>query len=164
VTRPAYCGKVNRRSEAHVKTRDLVLRLTLAVSVLAWLPATARAVEPEKQPIYTNIVGGLLCGTAVNNQCTVPAGRRLIIEYVSGFVFQPLSSRMTISISMAVTDNQGLNGASFHQFVAAKTNTTTQRDVFVFSTPFRMMLGPQSKFYFSGAAGLAVSGYLVNSP
>ncbi|KAA0249636.1 MAG: hypothetical protein DWB56_10380 [Candidatus Jettenia sp.] len=57
----------------------------------------------------------------------------------------------------------GLNGNSFHHFVATKTNATGTTDVFVFSAPLRMMLHPQATFYFSGVAAVAVSGYLVDS-
>lgn len=146
-----------------VETR-IILRMTMVALMLGYFWSTARAVEPEKQPIYSNIVGGLLCGTAITNQCTVPTGRRLIIEYVSGYAFQATSASQTISISMAITDSGlGLNGSSFHTFVATKTNTAGTTDVFVFSEPLRMMLNPRAKFYFSGVASVAVSGYLVNS-
>lgn len=150
--------------EVPVKNRGLIARILLAVSILGLLSPGARGVEPEKQPIYINVVGGLLCGTTITTQCKVPAGRRLIIEYVSGFVFQPLSPRQTVSVAMAVTAPQlGINGASFHHFVATRTKTTSQRDVFVFSTPMKMMLGPQATFFFANAAGLGISGYLVNT-
>jgi hypothetical protein len=133
------------------------------ILVCLGLPACA-VVEPEKQPIYTNTSGGLMCGTEAANQCKVPAGKRLVIEHVSGFVFQPLGTRETISVAMAIkAPTLGLNGNSFHVFVAQKTLTTIQRDVFVFSSPFKMMLPPSAEFYFSGVAGVAVSGYLVNS-
>jgi hypothetical protein len=122
---------------------------------------TAAAVEPEKQPIYANIMNGLLCGST--NQCKVPAGQRLIIEYVSGFIFAPPSSNQTRSVTMAVTDpGLGLNGAGFHIFPATKVNTTPTTDVFAFSTPLKMILHPNATFFFSGVAGISVSGYLVN--
>jgi hypothetical protein len=123
---------------------------------------TAQAVEPEKQPIFANIVNGLLCGTSSANQCKVPAGQRLIIEYVSGFMFAAPSSSQTMSVTMAVTDQGlGLNGAGFHVFPATKVNTTSTTDVFAFSFPMKMMLHPNATFFFSGVAGISVSGYLV---
>jgi len=138
-------------------------RLSRMVSViLAALGLAACAVQPEKQPIYSNTPGGLLCGTSSTNQCKVPAGTRLIIEYVSGFAFQPLSSNQMTSVTMAITDPQlGLNGAGFHVFPAIKVNTTSIRDVFAFSSPLKMMLHPGATFYFSPADGISVSGYLV---
>ena len=138
-------------------------RYRIAVAaILAAFISTAGAVEPEKQPIYSNTIGGLLCGTSSTNQCKVPAGKRLIIEYVSGFAFQPLSTSQTISVTMAITDPQlGLNGSGFHVFPAIKVNTTSIRDVFAFSTPLKMMLHPNATFYFSPADGISVSGYLV---
>jgi hypothetical protein len=123
----------------------------------------AEAVEPEKQPIYANIVGGFLCGTSSANQCKVPAGQRLIIEYVSGYIFAPVLPSETKSVTMAITDpGLGLNGAGFHVFPAAKINTAGTTDVFAFSAPLKVMLHPNATFYFSNVAGISVSGYLVN--
>lgn len=87
----------------------------LALASLLCVTTAAEAVEPEKQPIYANVVNGLLCGTSNTNQCKVPAGRRLIIEHVSGFVFAPVSSNQTTVVTMTITDQGlGLHGAGFH--------------------------------------------------
>jgi hypothetical protein len=95
-----------------------------------------------------NIVNGLLCGTSTTNQCKVPPGQRLVIEYVSGFVFAAPSSSQTTSVTMAVTDpGLGLNGAGFHVFPATKVNTTPTTDVFGFSAPLKMMLHPNSRYF-----------------
>ena len=111
---------------------------------------------------YSNIENGLLKGTSSTNQATVPKGRLLIIEYVSGFIFRPPSSALNSETTMAVTDpTLGLNGAGFHIFPAVRVNSTPQNDVFAFSAPLKMMLHPGASFYFSSVAGLAVSGYLV---
>jgi hypothetical protein len=147
-------------SLAYKKALPLIWGSALMIS--GAVVTTAAAVEPEKQPIYYNVVNGLLCGTAVTNQCKVPTGQRLIIEYVSGFVFANPSSNQTTVVSMAATDpGLGLNGASFHSFVATKVNTTPTTDVFVFATPMKVMLHPGATFYFSNVAGIGVSGYLV---
>lgn len=139
--------------------------LVIAGFVVGCASPPVSAVEPELQPIYTNTSGGTLCGTSVATPCKVPAGKRLVIEYVSGYAFQALSPQTTIAVSMVVTSAPlGLNGNSFHTFVAQKTNTTIQQDVFAFSAPLRMMLPPQASFYFAPIAGLGVSGYLVNAP
>ena len=135
------------------------LALLMTGSVLT----AARAVEPEKQPIYANIAGGLLCGTSSDNQCLVPAKQRLIIEYVSGFIFAPASSAGTSSVTMAITDPAlGLNGAGFHIFPATKVNTAGTTDVFASSAPLKVMLHPNATFYFSSVAGISVSGYLLS--
>jgi hypothetical protein len=123
------------------------------------------AVAPEKQPIYANTPGGLLCGIHTPplspSPCTVPAGYRLIIEQVSGYAFVPASTNTTIAVSLVVTDpGLGLNDGAFHTFVATKTSTSGGTDVFSFSTPFKMMLHPGATFYFSPSANVAVSGYL----
>jgi len=47
---------------------------------------------------YSNIENGLLKGTSSTNQATVPKGRLLIIEYVSGFIFRPPSSALNSEI------------------------------------------------------------------
>jgi hypothetical protein len=143
------------------KSLSMIYGLGIAMSVGA--VTAAEAVEPERQPIYANIVGGLLCGTSSANQCKVPAGQRLIIEYVSGYIFAPVSPSPTKSVTMAITDQGlGLNGAGFHVFPATKVNTAGTTDVFAFSAPLKMMLHPNATFYFSNVAGISVSGYLVN--
>ncbi len=135
----------------------------LALLITGSAVTAARAVEPEKQPIYANIAGGLLCGTSSDNQCIVPAKQRLIIEYVSGYIFAPASSVGTQSVTMAVTDpGLFLNGAGFHIFPATKINTAGRTDVFAFSAPLKMMLHPNATFYFSNVAGISVSDYLVS--
>jgi hypothetical protein len=140
------------------------LWIGIAASMLVGVWSGAQAAQPEQLDIYSNTIGGLMCGTSSSNQCTVPAKRRLVIEHVSGYVFLPPSAKTTISVSMVIKDAQlGLNGNSFHTFVATKTNSTGITDVFVFSTPLKMMLHPQATFYFSSATAVAVSGYLVIS-
>lgn len=146
--------------------RAVALQLiTGALLSSSLLSSSAAAIEPEKQPIYSNTLGGLLCGThfppSPPSPCTVPAGQRLIIEHVSGYDFVPTSASTTVAVSLVVTDPAlGLNEAAFHTFVATKTNTSGGTDVFAFSTPFRMMLNPGATFYFS-AENAGVSGYLV---
>ena len=144
------------------RKNSFVNRLGLALMPACFITA-AVAVEPEKQPIYSNTPGGLLCGTTSATACKVPAGQRLIIEYVSGYAFLPPSSAQATSVTMTVKDPQlGLNGAGFHVFPAIKVNTTPNNDVFAFSVPLKMMLHPNATFYFQPAAGIAVSGYLVS--
>src|ERR1043166_556084 len=136
------------------------------IAALAFLSlgASAGAIEPERQPIYSNTIGGLMCGVSAGSQCTVPAGQRLIIEHVSGYVFRPTSSNTATAVSMVINDaGLGLKGNSFHSFVATKTSTSGQTDVFVFHTPLKMMLHPQARFWFSATA-VSVSGYLVDQP
>jgi hypothetical protein len=151
-----------------MNARAIALQWTTAALLLSsLLSSTAAAVEPEKQPIYSNTPGGLLCGTDplgpdLPDPCAVPAGRRLIIEHVSGYTFLPTSADTTVAVSIVITAPQlGLNDAAFHTFVATKTATSGGTDVFSFSTPFRMMLPPEATFYFSPAVSVAVSGYLV---
>ena len=142
----------------------IMLRMTIVALMLGCFWSNAGAVEPEKEAIFSNTIGGLMCGTSSSNQCTVPAGKRLIIEHLSGYAFLSPSAKTTISVSMVIKDAQlGLNGNSFHTFVATKTNATGITDVFVFSTPLKMMLHPQATFWFSGVVSVAVSGYLVSS-
>ena len=121
-----------------------------------------RLADEAFERIYSNIENGLLKGTSSTNQATVPKGYRLIIEYVSGYIFRPPSSFLNYVTTMAVTDPAlGLNGAGFHVFPAIKVNSTPQEDVFAFSAPLKMMLHPGASFYFSSVAAVSVSGYLV---
>jgi len=149
-------------TESLTDKKALAMICGLALAISGAVVTTAEAVEPEKQPIYANIVNGSLCGTSSANQCKVPAGQRLIIEYVSGFVFAPVSSSQTTSVAMTVNDpGLGLTGAGFHVFPAIKVNTAPPTDVFAFSAPLKMMLHPNATFWFSNVAGISVSGYLV---
>src|SRR5581483_4507298 len=101
--RPPHPGRSAALRTRHRMKRTPALVLFAALAALA-AAARARAVEPKKQPIFANIGNGLLCGTAAANPCKVPAGHRLIIEYVSGFVFAPASAKQTAEVTMAVTD------------------------------------------------------------
>jgi hypothetical protein len=143
--------------------RQLIIAALLASSLLS---STAAAVEPEKQPIYSNIPGGMLCGTDhlahPPNPCAVPAGQRLIIDHISGYVILPTSTAATVGVQIVITDpGLGLNGHGFHIFAATKIDSSGGTDTFSFSTPFRMMLHPGATFHFSPADAVAVSGYLV---
>lgn len=138
------------------------------VSAALW-PSPAAAVEPEKQPIYVNIMNGSLCGTDDFGgfppvPCQVPAGYRLIIEHVSGYAFLTPSADTTVGVSIAIKDPKlGLGGVgelAFHTFVATKTSSGIS-DTFSFSSPFKMMLHAGATFYLSPANNAAVSGYLV---
>jgi hypothetical protein len=40
-------------------------------------------------------------------------------------------------------------------------NSTPENDVFAFLAPLKMVPHPGASFYFSGVAGISVSGYLV---
>jgi len=148
------------------RTAALLMAGLLSSSLFA---STAAAIEPERQPIYVNIEGtaGLfsLCGTN-NGVCTVPAGQRLIIEYVSGYTIIRNTDQTATEVSLSINDPQlGLNGGNaFHTFVAIRGSSTPGPNgvdtTFTFSTPFRIMLRSGTTFQFSASA-VAVSGYLV---
>jgi hypothetical protein len=68
--------------------------------------STAAALDPEKQPIYSNTANNSLCGTHDGafhpSPCTVPSAQRLIIEHVSGYVFLPPSTNTTIGVKFGI--------------------------------------------------------------
>jgi len=150
-----------------MNARAVALIMAGALSV-SFLSSTAAAIDPEKQPIYVNIdtTGPVpaQCGTV--NVCTVPAGQRLIIEYVSGFRLIRNTDQTAIEVSLLVNDPQlGLSGGSlFHSFVATRGSSTPGPNgvdtAFTFSTPVRIMLNPGATFQFT-ANSVAVSGFLV---
>jgi hypothetical protein len=154
-----------------MKTRAVALQLiTAGLLSSSLLLSTAHAIEPEKQRIYSNIQSTGLCGTDSQypsdfppSPCTVPAGQRLIIEHVSGFVFLPTNpANTTTGVSIVITDpGLGLSSAAFHSFVATKTFPGPVSDTYSFSIPFKMMLNPGATFFFSPSDSVAVSGYLV---
>jgi hypothetical protein len=149
----------------NARANALIMAGVLSMSLLS---SPAAALDPEKQPIYVNIdLGGPIpaaCGTTV--PCTVPAGQRLIIEYVSGFKLIRNTDQTATEVDLLVNDPKlGLNGGnSFHSFVATRGSSTPGPNgtdtAFTFSTPFRMMLNPGATFQFT-AGSVAVSGYLV---
>lgn len=69
-----------------MNAKTVALQLTTAALFLSsFLSSIAAAVEPEKQPTYSNINNTGLCGTDDIGPeppipCQVPAGRRLIID------------------------------------------------------------------------------------
>jgi len=151
-----------------MNTKAVALPLAVAALLSSLLLSTAEAIDPEKQPTYSNIENNSLCGTDPigafpASPCTVPPGNRLIIDHASGYVFVPTSATKTTTVvQIVVTDpGLGLNQAAFHSFLATKAETGTITDTYVFSIPFRMMLHPGAKFYFSPTDNVAVSGYLV---
>src|SRR6266508_329351 len=78
-----------------MNAKAVALQLTMAALLSSSLQlSTAEAIDSEKQPTYSNIEKNSLCGTDPMgpfppSPCTVPAGNRLIIEHVSGYVFVP---------------------------------------------------------------------------
>jgi len=94
--------------EEPMNVRTIALQLIMAGALaVSLLPSTAAALDSEKQPIYVNIdlTGPVpsLCGT-LNGVCTVPAGQRLIIEYVSGFRFIRNTDQTATEVSLLVND------------------------------------------------------------
>ena len=153
---------------ARAVSLQVIMAALLSVSLL---PSTAGAVDPEKQPIYVNIMNFSLCGTDPSgpqppSPCQVPAGYRLIFEHVSGYAFRPTSADTTLAVSLLIKDPAlgigGIGELAFHTFVATKIPSgSAVSDTFVFSTPFRIMLHSGATFYFSPADNVGVSGYLV---
>jgi len=149
---------------AKAVAQQLIMAALLSSSLLL---STAEAIDSEKQPTYSNIENNSLCGTDPMGSfppspCTVPAGNRLIIEHVSGYVFvPPVADKTTVNVQIVIKDpGLGLSDAAFHSFVATKTDTGIS-DTYSFSIPFRMMLHPGATFFFSPTDSVAVSGYLV---
>ena len=156
---------------ARVLSLQLIVASLLSLALLPSTAAAAASIDPEKQPIYVNIMNSSLCGTdpagpQPPSPCQVPAGYRLIFEHVSGYAFRPTSTDTTLAVSLAIKDPQlglgGIGEAAFHSFVATKIpSVSAVSDTFVFSTPFKIMLHSGATFYFSPADNVAVSGYLV---
>jgi hypothetical protein len=168
---PKRRGSYSQWRKRLMNARAVSLLITAALLSLSLLPSTAAAVDPEKQPIYVNIMNFSLCGTDPSgpeppSPCQVPAGYRLIFEHVSGYAFRPTSADTTLAVSIAIKDPKlglgGIGELAFHTFVATKTPSgSAVTDTFAFSTPFRIMLHSGATFYFSPADNVGVSGYLV---
>ena len=104
-----------RLRNARAVARQLLAAALLSSSLL---PLPAAAVEPEKQPIYVNLMNGSLCGTDDFDgfppvPCQVPAGYRLIIEHVSGYAFLPPSANTTVGVAIAIKDPKAISKNNF---------------------------------------------------
>ena len=110
---------------------------------------TVIVVDPSTQMPYSN---HSTCGTE-SNPCAVPAGKRLVIEYVSG-VFTS-SANPTNNTVMIV------NGAAEHDFVGYAI-TGSVPGLFAFSTPMKMVLDSGASFYWVFGDRITVTGYLIN--
>jgi hypothetical protein len=120
--------------------------------------------DPALQTPYSNHANGSNCGTDAD-PCTVPAGRRLVIEYISG-VFEA-SVNPSNEAALVVNDAAaGLTGDPLvHRFLGYPI-TGSVAGLFAFSTPFKMILNAGAQFYLfgAGAEDLSVTGYLIPQP
>jgi hypothetical protein len=120
---------------------------------------TVITADPSIQMRYSNHAQ---CGTE-NNACTVPAGKRLVIEQVSGsFVAGTSNFHPPTEATLMV-----INGVSEHFFVGQLTSATVPASlggsfaVYVFSTPFKLVLDSGSIYYWK-TDRVVVTGYLIN--
>ncbi len=124
-------------------------------------------ISTEERTPYSNIkADGSICGTSEQNQCVVPAGKQLVIEHVSGYIFKAAatSSFQTTAREMFVK-NPPLGFLGSHLFLATKINGDQAiTNVFVFGSPFKMRLSPNAGYYFEDVTAVFVTGYLIDAP
>jgi hypothetical protein len=120
--------------------------------------------DPSLQTPYSNRANGSTCGIQAN-PCTVPAGSRLVIEYISG-IFEA-SVNPSNNADLIVNDSTaGLTGSQpVHTFLGYPI-TGSVAGLFAFSTPFKMILNAGAQYYLfgAGAEDLTVTGYLIPQP
>jgi hypothetical protein len=127
-------------------------------------PTVKVANDPSAQTPYSNHANGSNCGDDASNQCVVPAGKRLVIEHISGtFVASVNPSNNTLLI---VTDPAYGPSPTVVQTFVGYPITGSVPGLFAYSTPFMLMMSPGASYYVvaAGAALVRASGYLVDQP
>lgn len=132
-----------------------------ATAALTGAPLTSvRDVDnPARQPFQFSLIA-----VAPNNEFTVPSGKRLVIEYVSGHLSVSLGQQLE-SVYLLTKVN---NSSVFHYFAPMPTGGVTQ-SIFTVSQQTRIYADPGSKvrFFTQGAdvtefGDLTISGYFVD--
>ena len=152
-------GGVIETTSGGVKFPDGTVRATAAVTATG--PMLVRDVDnPARQPFQITLIG-----LAPSNQFTVPSGKRLVIEYVSGRIPAGLGQQLeTVRLLTAVND-----ATSLHFFTPIFTGGVIE-SIFTVSQQTRIYADPETLVIVNAEGGgpvlskmlLTISGYLVD--
>ncbi len=127
-------------------------------------PLPVRDVDnPARQPFQVSILTG---------NFTVPAGKRLVIEFVSGLVVTPPTCRLRNLILMTSISIQGQQVIANHRFVPTLTASGISNDNLI-SQETRLYADPGTTVrvipnfsvqFCDAIGGFSVTGYLVDVP
>jgi hypothetical protein len=146
------------------------------VSNTAASPVPFRDVDnPARQPFQAQVMGGFADGASTTGDITlttVPAGKRLVIEYVSIFGAMITDQKM---IDASVKLHSGFSDEyDFHSYQNAAHTSVAGLDYFVSSGPVRFYSGPGPVYCFAERNSIAganpnsvtftISGYFVDCP
>jgi hypothetical protein len=138
-------------------------------------PVPVRDVDnPARQPFEAQVMGGFADGASTTGEisiATVPAGKRLVIEYVSVFGAMLTGQKM---VSVEIDFRVSVNGNYHHEVEPQGSNADGTLDYFIASALVRSYVnpGPISCFAernsFAGAnpnsVTFTISGYFVDCP
>ncbi|HWN99211.1 MAG TPA: hypothetical protein VNS63_08075, partial [Blastocatellia bacterium] len=127
--------------------------------------ASPLVVRDLDNPALQPFVATLLSVNPNTSFFTVPSGKRLVIEYVSGQGTLPTGDKL---LFVRLQINTG-GSTVFHRFLPVLTGTEGNVDVFLVSQQTRLYAEPGSSVILSGPPAntifsVTVSGYLVDIP
>ncbi len=127
--------------------------------------------NPDKQPFQANVSISLPSGTeGQNGFVTVPAGKRLVIEYVSGQAFLPSGQKALFS---AIVSLQGQNTGTWHYLESTAVGPFGGQDCFQCGRPVKLYADAGTTVMLrtdrdsptgSGQSRMTLSGHLLNVP
>ena len=92
--------------------------------------------NPDKQPFHANVDISLTSGTeGQNGFVTVPAGKRLVIEYVSGQAFLPSGQKALFSVIVSL---QGQATGTTHYLESTSIGPFGSQDCFQYGRPVKL--------------------------
>src|SRR5215203_3005202 len=129
-------------------------------------PLPVRDVNDGRQPFTDNLISG------VKNSFTVPSGKRLVVEFVSGAGSIPQGHKFTeVALLFTAALNGGLVANVLHQFspeLRGTVQTSILRDTYGVSQQARFCVEPNGivglelRSDTAGSFSVVVSGYLVD--
>ena len=127
--------------------------------------------NPDKYPFQANVDISLPAGTeGQNGFVTVPAGKRLVIEYVSGQAFLPTGQKALFSVIVSL---QGQATGTWHYLESTVVGPFGSQDCFQCGRPVKLYADPGTTVMLrtdrnsptgAGLSRMTLSGHLVSVP
>jgi len=127
--------------------------------------------NPDKHPFQANVSISLPPGTGGQNGfVTVPAGKRLVIEYVSGQAFLPTGQKALFSVIVSL---QGQSTGTWHYLESTAIGTFGGEDCFQCGRPVKLYADAGNTVMLrtdrdlasgTGQSRMTLSGHLISVP
>jgi len=145
---------------------------TLTGNGTALSPLSVVSAESQQEPFYADkAFVGFSFNSSFMELGTVPAGKRLVIEYISGSCTVPFGDRV-IDIILRLSP-VGLDGRRFHNLIPSFTGSAPGFDFYRWSQPVRFIVDSGTDMQLvarkitpvsSGSCDASIAGYLVDKP